>query len=60
MNFICVNSQLPKANFQGNPNTQLPILGVELGVAVLPWQLGVGSALEVGRWKLGVVERGSA
>ena len=46
------NSQRPASNAQGTPNDQRPTgpADVEPGKS---WELGVGSALEVGPWKLG-------
>ena len=46
---IDVNSQLPTANFQGTPNSQLPSIGSWwLG----SWKLGVPWSLGVGSWEL--------
>jgi glycosyltransferase involved in cell wall biosynthesis len=50
------NYQRPTTNDQGTPNDQLPSRPEE-GEPVRAWELGVGSALEVGSWKLGVDER---
>ena len=53
-----VNSQAPTAKCQGTPELPDPQhrSGVTTGLGVA-WSLGVGSALEVGSWKLGVDER---
>jgi hypothetical protein len=41
----CVNAQLPRPNAQLIPNAQVPTR----------WELGVGSLLGVGNWKVGIV-----
>ena len=52
-----VNSQLPTSNFQGTPNFQFPRSSssrLPIEYWEFSWELDVGSALEVGSWKLGV------
>jgi glycosyltransferase involved in cell wall biosynthesis len=51
------HSQLPTSNSQGTPNRQLPTRPAEHEPSST-WELGVGRALEVGSWKLGVPPEG--
>src|SRR6188474_657067 len=54
-----VNYQSPTSNSQGIPNDQLQGPTPTSNPDAQDWKLEVGSALEVGSWKLGVLLRSS-